>query len=181
MTLTASSTSHHLYVPLPYMDERQLTITVAVRLWIPFHGCHRGADAASQRCRYHTRFIRADPLQRCLHPLPLYVVYSNSTTYHLSTSTTNIVAVVNVLLHIYAVHAWPEGEPTDAEEGAKYTHANGRTMNGRARTTSEATRIQDAEAFELQGLISDEEEGAGSSMGPKKAEDEEMAKESAHH
>ncbi|KAJ5216552.1 Protein YTP1 [Penicillium cinerascens] len=87
---------------------------------------------------------------------------------------------VNILLHIYAVHAWPEGEPTDAQEGAKYTHANGRSMNGRARTT-EATRIQDAEAFELQGLISDEEEEAGSSMGPKKTDDEEMAKESAHH
>lgn len=94
---------------------------------------------------------------------------------------TNIVIVVNILLHIYAVHAWPEGEPTDAQEGAKYTHANGRSMNGRARTTSEATRIQDAEAFELQGLISDEEEEAESSMGPKQATDEEMAKESAHH
>jgi hypothetical protein len=54
-------------------------------------------------------------------------------------------------------------------------------MNGRARTTSEAQRIQDAEAFELQGLISEDEEEAGSSMGPKKATDEEMAKESAHH
>ncbi|KAJ5126298.1 Protein YTP1 [Penicillium atrosanguineum] len=90
--------------------------------------------------------------------------------------------VVNVLLHIYAVHAWPEGEPTDAQEG-KYAHANGRSMNGRARTQSESQRVQDAEAFELQGLISDEEEEeeAESSMGPKKATDEEMAKETAHH
>lgn len=51
-------------------------------------------------------------------------------------------------------------------------------MNGRARSASEAQRIHDAEAFELQGLISeDEEETGGSSMGPKKAGDEEMAKE----
>ncbi|OQD70465.1 hypothetical protein PENDEC_c023G04707 [Penicillium decumbens] len=81
---------------------------------------------------------------------------------------------VNILLHIYAVHAWPEGEP-DSQEDGSYALANGRP-NGHARTTSEVQRIQDAEAFELQGLISDDEE-AGASMGPKKATDEEMAKE----
>lgn len=96
---------------------------------------------------------------------------------HLQTPLTHL--VVNVLLHIYAVHAWPEGEPTDPQE-AKYAQANGRSMNGRARTQSESQRIQDAEAFELQGLISDEEEEAESSMGPKKATDEEMAKETVH-
>lgn len=52
-------------------------------------------------------------------------------------------------------------------------------MNGRARTQSEAQRIHDAEAFELQGLISEDEEEAGSSMGPKTATDEEMAKETS--
>lgn len=31
-------------------------------------------------------------------------------------------------------------------------------MNGHARSPSEARQIQDAEAFELQGLISDEDE-----------------------
>lgn len=50
-------------------------------------------------------------------------------------------------------------------------------MNGRARSQSEAQRIHDAEAFELQGLISEDEEEASSSMGPKKVDDEEMAKE----
>lgn len=50
-------------------------------------------------------------------------------------------------------------------------------MNGRARSTSEAQRIHDAETFELQGLISEDEDEAGSSMGPKKSHDEEMGKE----
>lgn len=90
-------------------------------------------------------------------------------------------AVVNVLLHIYAVHAWPQEESTDGQEGhGKHANANGGYMNGRVRSTSEAQRIHDAETFELQGLISEEEEEAGSSMGPKKANDEEMAKEDSH-
>ncbi|KAJ5095084.1 Protein YTP1 [Penicillium argentinense] len=84
---------------------------------------------------------------------------------------------VNVLLHIYAIHAWPEEdsaeEESDPESRGKYTSANG--LNGRARSQSEAQRIQDAETFELQGLISDEEE-EGSSMGPRKR-GEEMGKE----
>ncbi|KAJ5927939.1 Protein YTP1 [Penicillium verhagenii] len=88
---------------------------------------------------------------------------------------------VNVLLHIYAVHAWPQG---NEEEAPKYTNPNGTYMNGngRARSNSEAQRIQDAEGFELQGLISDDEdEEEGTSMGPKKTADEEMgAKETTH-
>ncbi|KAJ5641514.1 Protein YTP1 [Penicillium lividum] len=80
---------------------------------------------------------------------------------------------VNVLLHIYAVHAWPNG---NEEEAPKYTNANGTHMNGngRARSNSEAQRIQDAEGFELQGLISEDEDEEGTSMGPKKTTDEEM-------
>ncbi|KAJ6010454.1 Protein YTP1 [Penicillium sp. IBT 35674x] len=89
---------------------------------------------------------------------------------------------VNVLLHIYAVHAWPNGN--EEEEAPKYTNVNGTHMNGngRARSNSEAQRIQDAEGFELQGLISDDEdEEEGTSMGPKKTTDEEMgAKETTH-
>ncbi|KAJ5953479.1 Protein YTP1 [Penicillium verhagenii] len=88
---------------------------------------------------------------------------------------------VNVLLHIYAVHAWPQG---NEEEAPKYTNPNGTYMNGngRARSNSEAQRIQDAEGFELQGLISDEEdEEEGTPMGPKKTTDEEMGtKETTH-
>ncbi|KAJ5645599.1 Protein YTP1 [Penicillium longicatenatum] len=88
---------------------------------------------------------------------------------------------VNVLLHIYAVHAWPNGN--EEEEAPKYSNVNGTHMNGngRARSNSEAQRIQDAEGFELQGLISDDEDEEGTSMGPKKTTDEEMgAKETTH-
>ena len=51
-------------------------------------------------------------------------------------------------------------------------------MNGRARSGSEAQHIHDAEAFELEGLISDEEgEGragrARNSIDPTKPDDEE--------
>lgn len=45
-------------------------------------------------------------------------------------------------------------------------------MNGRTRSRSEAQRIQDAETFELQGLISDEEDEAGSSSAAKKRNDQ---------
>lgn len=85
-----------------------------------------------------------------------------------------IAPVVNILLHIYAVHAWPEGAPEEEEEAHKYTNANGGYMNGRTRNPSEAQRISDAEAFELEGLMSDDEDEAGSSMRPKKTTDEEM-------
>jgi hypothetical protein len=105
---------------------------------------------------------------------------------------------VNILLHIYAVHAWPESTqpPTrsrsssieDDDAGAGPSNSkphrsrpNGTYMNGHARSPSEAQRIQDAETFELQGLISDEDDDAKSidlrdgRLGPKKLEDEESA------
>ncbi|CAG8026744.1 unnamed protein product [Penicillium salamii] len=82
---------------------------------------------------------------------------------------------VNVLLHIYAVHAWPNSESTD-QNGPKYTNLNA-NANGHARSTSQ--QIQDAEAFELHGLISDDEEGP--SMGPRKNSDEELGKEASRH
>lgn len=75
-----------------------------------------------------------------------------------------ICLVVNILLHIYAVHAWPESakarpndDDIDTEDGA---HPKPFRANGHARAPSEARHIHDAEAFELQGLISDEEEEA---------------------
>jgi hypothetical protein len=86
-----------------------------------------------------------------------------------------ISTVVNVLLHIYAVHAWPNSESTD-QNGPKYTNLNG-NANGHARSTSQ--QIQDAEAFELHGLISDDEEGP--SMGPRKNSDEELGKDESRH
>ncbi|KAJ5363320.1 hypothetical protein N7541_004164 [Penicillium brevicompactum] len=83
---------------------------------------------------------------------------------------------VNVLLHIYAVHAWPNSESTD-QNGPRYTSLNrGPNTNGHTRSTSQ--QIQDAEAFELHGLISDDEEGP--SMGPRKDSDEELGKDESH-
>lgn len=87
-------------------------------------------------------------------------------------------SVVNMLLHIYAVHAWPESavSPTTAEGSQRAQPSS--LPNGHARTLSESQRIQDAEAFELQGLISDEENEAETangnhSLGPRKSSDEE--------
>lgn len=92
------------------------------------------------------------------------------------------VLVVNILLHIYAVHAWPEStDGDDSPEGrGKYINANSNQVNGHTRSPSEAQRARDAEEFELQGLISDDEEG-GSSMGPKRHADEEMGTKEVSH
>lgn len=89
----------------------------------------------------------------------------------------------NLLLHIYAVHTWPDtanppssGEidrgypkPYHTRSSTIFSRTNALRPNGHthARTSSEAQRINDAEAFELQGLISDEEnEAAGTANGP---------------
>ena len=55
---------------------------------------------------------------------------------------------VSLLLHVYAVHTLPPAEPnpTDVEGEMR--------INGHADPS-----IRDAEEFELEGLISDEEEG----------------------
>lgn len=90
---------------------------------------------------------------------------------------TDFLPVVNVLVHIYAVHAWPNSESTD-QNGPRYTSLNrDANTNGHARSTSQ--QIQDAEAFELHGLISDDEEGP--SMGPRKDSDEELGKDESRH
>lgn len=59
---------------------------------------------------------------------------------------------VNVLLHIYAVYAWPM--KTDPEASRINRHAN-----GHARTPSQRL-MRDAEEFELEGLMSDGTEEA---------------------
>ncbi|KAL1853824.1 hypothetical protein Plec18167_007188 [Paecilomyces lecythidis] len=88
---------------------------------------------------------------------------------------------VNVLLHIYAVHAWPETAkytPSGSRGGSSRPGSRPRGersqsfMNGHLRSQSEAQQIHDAEAFELQGLIS-EEDDENSPSSPKKADDEE--------
>ncbi|KAF3406861.1 hypothetical protein DPV78_000917 [Talaromyces pinophilus] len=106
---------------------------------------------------------------------------------------------VNILLHIYAVHAFPESATTNAnthaEDGfmpklhrqdssSSYTVVNdgfpngGSAVNGlHPRSRAEAQQIQDAEAFELQGLISedehDEHETASGSRRRKEVSDDE--------
>ncbi|KAI9777563.1 MAG: hypothetical protein M1835_005199 [Candelina submexicana] len=59
---------------------------------------------------------------------------------------------VNMLLHLYATHAMPEIVKADAEA----SRING-TANGHVRAPSESRLIRDAEEFELEGLMSDEE------------------------
>jgi hypothetical protein len=90
--------------------------------------------------------------------------------------------VVNVLLHIYAVHAWPNTAKPSARSRSSSTTdpvQDSTFINGHARSASEAQAVHDAEAFELQGLISDEEDedtpGHRNRMGPRKVEDEESA------
>ena len=61
---------------------------------------------------------------------------------------------VNMLLHLYAVYAWGQDAKSDTEAPRLNGHANGH-INGHVRTNS---RIRDAEEFELEGLMSDEDE-----------------------
>ncbi|KAH1655352.1 hypothetical protein KXX16_007720 [Aspergillus fumigatus] len=88
---------------------------------------------------------------------------------------------VNILLHIYAVHAWPNSAKPSVHSRSSSTTdpvQDSTYINGHARSASETQQVHDAEAFELQGLISDEEDedvpgNRNHSMGPRKAEDEE--------
>lgn len=57
---------------------------------------------------------------------------------------------VNMLLHLYAVYAWGESSKGDAEAPQVNGHANGSVRAQR--------RARDAEEFELEGLISDDED-----------------------
>ena len=61
---------------------------------------------------------------------------------------------VNMLLHLYAVYAWGQDSKHDAEVPRANGHVNG-LPNGHARTDR---RVRDAEEFELEGLISDDED-----------------------
>lgn len=71
---------------------------------------------------------------------------------------TNRLPVVNMLLHLYAVHAWGQTTKSDAETPRTNGMANGhadRRTNDYARTDR---RIRDAEEFELEGIDSDDED-----------------------
>lgn len=79
---------------------------------------------------------------------------------------------VNLLLHLYASHAWPVDQKKEAERRTgrpglhrrgtstlSVTEPNGSAMgNGHLRRPSDIQRVRDAEAFELEGLMSEGEE-----------------------
>ena len=64
---------------------------------------------------------------------------------------------VCMLLHLYASHAWPAGSKTNAASQVNGTggRMNGALGNGRP---VDARRVRDAEEFELEGLMSEDEE-----------------------
>lgn len=85
---------------------------------------------------------------------------------------------VNILLYLYAQHAWPIEKPKPGEQRtgglpmAKRHMSTGSVLNGNAmgnghvRRPSDMRRVRDAEAFELEGLISEgEEEGTSPKEG----------------
>jgi hypothetical protein len=63
-----------------------------------------------------------------------------------------------MLIHLYAVHAWGLNTKDDAEAPRMNGIANGHARADR--------RIQDAEEFELEGLVSDDDD-AGSPIASK--------------
>lgn len=71
------------------------------------------------------------------------------------TATTNPHTVVNMLIHLYAVHTW-----TPSKSDAEAPRPNG--INGHARADQ---RVRDAEEFELEGLMSDDDEDPDSPGG----------------
>ena len=58
---------------------------------------------------------------------------------------------VNMLLHLYAVNSVPPVPPKDDEPAARIPR-----MNGHTRTT-DIRQIRDAEEFELEGLMSEDD------------------------
>lgn len=69
---------------------------------------------------------------------------------------------VSMLLHLYATYTWP----LDVSK-PKFT-ANGRVVNGHVPGHSVDRRVRDAEEFELEGLMSDEEGGQTPTQGTRK-------------
>jgi len=59
--------------------------------------------------------------------------------------------LVNMLLHLYAVNASPPVPPKDAARPERLPRANGHTRG------TDSRQIRDAEEFELEGLMTDDE------------------------
>jgi hypothetical protein len=57
----------------------------------------------------------------------------------------------NMLLHLYAVNTTPTIPPKDTDGPARIPRMNGHTRN------TDSRQIRDAEEFELEGLMSDDE------------------------
>jgi hypothetical protein len=97
---------------------------------------------------------------RLAHHLPIYSLNSS---------------VVNILVHIYAVHAWPSSAKYDPRRSiSRSTHKSQShsisfrgNLNGHIRTPSRAQNIRDAEEFELEGLMAaSHERGRDGEDGP---------------
>jgi hypothetical protein len=58
---------------------------------------------------------------------------------------------VNMLLHLYAANSSPPVPPKDIEQPGRFPTANGHTRG------SDSRQIRDAEEFELEGLMSEDE------------------------
>lgn len=58
---------------------------------------------------------------------------------------------VNMLLHLYAVNSSPPVPPKDIERPERLSRTNGHTIG------TESRQIRDAEEFELEGLMSEDE------------------------
>lgn len=65
----------------------------------------------------------------------------------------------NMLLHLYVVNSSPPVPPKDSERAPRLPRANGHTRG------TDSTQIRDAEEFELEGLMSDEEPESPSTVG----------------
>ncbi|KAF2847244.1 integral membrane protein-like protein [Plenodomus tracheiphilus IPT5] len=65
---------------------------------------------------------------------------------------------VNMLIHLYAVHAWSEDGKADAEAPRANGMTNGHASGHPNGYTRASRRIRDAEEFELGGLDSDDED-----------------------
>lgn len=68
---------------------------------------------------------------------------------------------VGLLLHLYASHTWPLSRENTNPFMSKMNGRPTSSRNGHARgagSVGDAQRLRDAEEFELEGLMSDEEE-----------------------
>ena len=69
---------------------------------------------------------------------------------------------VCMLLHLYAMHAFPVASKSDADlagDGGRADGANEQLAGERRRNGNAARIARDAEEFELEGLMSDDDEG----------------------